>query len=396
MEDLQRLRAYQENYFRMFDSSYKRYLHKVVDFSNRLIGIIGARGVGKTTFLLQYLKEHTLPVSKKLYFSADAIEVDSLFEIAYTFSREGGELLIIDEIHKYNDFEKELKKIYDMLDLKVIFSGSSALRLDHAKADLSRRAIIYKMKGLSFKEFIEMKENIVLPSYSKEALFTNHMEVAHTLLQKIKPYAYWKEYLERGYYPFYFESQDTYLLRLKETINIVIETDIPSIFTIEYEKVNSLKKLVRLVCESAPFKINIKTLSEKIEIRDYQTLYRYLEYLHRGSILTLIRPKSRGDTIFAKPEKLYLSNTNLHHAYCSKVEIGTVREVFFMSMIGEEHLEVPKKGDFLIDNKYIVEVGGANKGFKQIKDLENSYVIADDIEIGSGNKIPLWLFGFLY
>ena len=396
MEHLQILRTYQENYLRMFDADYKRYLHRIVDFSDKLIGIVGARGVGKTTFLLQYLREHSLPTRKKLYFSADAIEVDSLFDIAYSFYREGGELLIIDEIHKYPHFEKDLKKMYDMLDMKVIFSGSSALRLDHAKADLSRRAIIYSMIGLSFKEFIEMKEGIELPYYTKEELFENHSEIAHTLLQKIKPYAHWREYIERGYYPFYFESKESYLLRLKETINIVIETDIPSIFSIEYEKVNSLKKLVRLVCESAPFRINIKSLSEKIGIKDYQTLYRYLEYLHRGSILTLIRPKSRGDTIFAKPEKLYLANTNLHQAYCTNAEKGTVREVFFMSMVGEEHLEVSKKGDFLVDGKYIVEIGGKSKSYKQIKDIENSYVIADDIEIGFGNKIPLWLFGFLY
>ena len=396
MEILETLRLYQENYLRIFSATYKRYLHKQVNFDEKLIGIVGARGVGKTTFLLQYLREHPLTISKKLYFSADAVDVDSLFDIAYLFYKEGGKLLIIDEIHKYKNFEKELKKIYDMLGLNVIFSGSSALKLDHAKGDLSRRAMLYSMKGLSFREFVEIKTGMQLPIVTLETLFDTHIDVAHELLQTFKPYEYWKEYLTYGYYPFYFENRESYPIRLKETINTVIEVDIPSIFPIEYGKINNLKKLVRLVCESPPFKINIKSLSEKIGIKDYQTLYRYLEYLHRGRILTLIRSKSRGDNIFSKPEKLYLGNTNLHYAYCNHTEIGTVREVFFMSMLDSDILEVAKQGDFIVKDIYTVEIGGNNKSFKQIKDLKDSFVISDDIEIGSGNKIPLWLFGFLY
>jgi len=393
---LETLREYQENYLMLFDTEYRRYLHREVDFSVKLIGIVGARGVGKTTFLLQHLRDSPLPLEKKLYFSADDLDIDSLFDVAYAFAKEGGELLIIDEIHKYRYFEKELKKIYDMLALQVIFSGSSALRLDHAQGDLSRRAMLYMMHGLSFREFIEIKENITLPLYSKEEIFTNHTEIARTLRKSIKPYEFWKEYLHFGYYPFYFEDPRGYPLRLKRTINTVIEVDIPSIFPIEYEKILSLKKLVRLVCESPPFKINIKALSEKMGIRDYQTLYRYMEYLHRGRILSLIRAKSRGDSIFVKPQKLYLANTNLHTAYCDSMEMGTLREMFFMSMIGEENIEVAGRGDFIVDGTYVVEIGGKNKSYKQIKDIESSYVVADDLEVGFGNKIPLWLFGFLY
>ncbi len=396
MNTLEILREYQEHYLMRFDSTYKRYLHKEVDFSLKLIGIVGARGVGKTTFLLQHLREVPLPFEQKLYFSADDLDIDSLFDVAYAFSKEGGELLIIDEIHKYRNFEKELKKIYDMLALKVIFSGSCALQLDHARGDLSRRVMLYRMKGLSLREFIEMKEGITLPAYSNKEIFADHAAIARSLLKQIKPFAFWREYIAYGYYPFYFEDKKGYPLRLKQTVHTVIEVDIPSIFPIEYEKIVSLKKLVRLVCESPPFKINIKALAEKMGIRDYQTLYRYMEYLHRGEILRLIRAKSRGDTIFVKPQKLYLANTNLHHAYCDTVEVGTLREVFFMSMIGEERLEVAKRGDFVVDGKYVVEIGGKNKSFHQIKDLPDSYIAADDIEIGFGNKIPLWLFGFLY
>jgi predicted AAA+ superfamily ATPase len=396
MNILETLREYQENYLMLFDTAYKRHLHKEVDFSVKLIGIVGARGVGKTTFLLQHLRDNPLPLEKKLYFSADDLDIESLFDVAYAFAKEGGELLVIDEIHKYRYFEKELKRIYDMLSLKVIFSGSSALRLDHARGDLSRRVMLYSMHGLSFREFIEIKENITLPSYSLEEIFTSHADIARGLLKSIKPYAFWKEYLSFGYYPFYFEDAKGYPLRLKQTINTVIEVDIPSLFPIEYEKALSLKKLVRLVCESPPFKINIKALSEKMGIGDYHTLYRYMEYLHRGRILSLIRAKSRGDSIFVKPQKLYLGNTNLHYAYCNNMEMGTLREVFFMSMIADENIEVATKGDFVVDGKYVVEIGGKSKGFQQIKDIKNSFVIADDTEVGFGNKVPLWLFGFLY
>ena len=396
MDTLGILKNYQNNYLEMLKFDYKRYIHDIVDFDQRLIGIIGARGVGKTTFLLQYLKENKLPFSKKLYFSADSIELDSLFDVAYAFYKSGGKLLIIDEIHKYKNFEIELKKIYDMLDLQVIFSGSSALRIDNSKGDLSRRAVLYTMKGLSFREFIELKTSTTLPKYDFKELLKKHEDIAYEINGKIKPYEFWSEYLRYGYYPFYFEDTKSYLIRLKETINTVIEVDIPSLFPIEYDKIINLKKLVKLICLSKPFKINLKELATKIGTSDYQTLYKYLEYLKRGKIFNILRPKSKGDSIFIKPEKLYLANTNLHYAYCQNAEVGTIREVFFMSMFDDEQLEAVNKGDFLVDEKYLIEVGGAKKSFRQIKEIEQSFVIADDIDIGSGNKIPLYLFGFLY
>lgn len=174
------------------------------------------------------------------------------------------------------------------------------------------------------------------------------------------------------------------------------EVDIPSIFPIEYDKIINLKKLVRLVCQSKPFKVNIKELSTKIGISDYQTLYKYLEYLKRGKILNLLRAQTKGDSIFVKPDKIYLANTNLHYSYCDQVEIGTIREVFFMSMFDEKDITLSSKGDFSVKDTYIVEIGGKTKSYKQIKDLPNSFIVSNDITIGSGNKIPLWLFGFLY
>ncbi len=394
---LNELKEQQRKLFKKVDFKYKRYFFNL-NLEKQLAGIVGARGVGKTTFLIQYLKALDIPFSKKLYLSADIVTIPSLYEVAEQFEKEEGEVLVIDEIHKYRNFEIELKKIYDLLNLKVIFSGSSALRLDNAKADLSRRAIIYEVEGLSFREFIEMRKEITLPSYKLEEIVANHEDIAYALLDKFNLTLLFREYIKYGYYPFYFEDRDDYLLRLNQTINTVIEVDIPSIFPIEYESIGNLKKLIRLICESHPFTPNIKELLVKMGMQEnYKGLYRFIEYLNRAKIFNVIRSKTKGDNIFTKPDKIYLNNTNLHHAYCKEHSIGTSREVFFASMLKLDHsLTIPKKGDFLVDKKYLFEVGGKNKSFKQIKDMENSFVIADDIEIGFGNKIPLWLFGFLY
>ena len=395
---LNEIREYQQAIFKKNNFSYKRYFHKSLNLDKKLIGIIGARGVGKTTFLIQYLKNLNTPFSKKLYISADTITIPSLFEVANAFSKEEGEILVIDEIHKYKNFEIELKKIYDILDLKVIFSGSSALKLDNAKADLSRRAIVHDVYGLSFREFIELEKNITLPSYSLEEILNNHVDIAYELLTKFNLTLLFREYIKSGYYPFYFEDKEDYLIKLNETINTVIEVDIPSIFPIEYDSIQNLKKLVRLICLSHPYTPNIKELLAKMDMKDnYKGLYRFIEYLNRAKIFNTLKSSSKGDSIFTKPDKIYLNNTNLHYAYCQSSNIGTIREVFIASMLQNKHtMAMAKKGDFLVDEGYTFEVGGKNKSYKQIKDIKESFVVADDIEVGSKNKIPLWLFGFLY
>ncbi len=376
-------------------TKYKRYFFNSFDF-DRMSGIIGARGVGKTTFLLQYLKKSTLAPSKKLYISADSIKIDSLFELAKIFQNEGGELLIIDEIHKYNGFESELKKIYDFLELQVIFSGSSALQINNSKADLSRRAIVFEVEGLSFREFLELKLDMTLPSFTLKEILNSHVDIAYELLEKFDLELF-SEYLYSGYYPYYFDKSSSYKIKLGETINTVIEVDIPSIFNIEYQNIRTLKKLLLILCESVPYTPNINELLSKMGMgSDYRSLYRYLDYLHKAKIITLMRPVTKGDNIFTKPEKIYFNNTNLHYAYCNTPNIGTIREVFFKSMLFNHSLNIPKKGDFFVDDRYTFEIGGKNKNYKQIKDIPNSYIVADDIKVGSGNKIPLWLFGFLY
>ncbi len=385
-------------YLNSLKSTHKRYFYDEIDHNNRLIGIIGARGVGKTTYIIYYIKNLNISINKKLYISADSVELSntSLIEIAKEFSKIGGEVLAIDEIHKYKNFEVELKQIYDMLDLKVIFSGSSAITLEHSKADLSRRAVVYRVHGLSFREFLEFKTGLSFESHKLDDILSNHTDIAYEILQKIKPYEYWSEYLHFGYYPFYFENPNIYKLKLNETVNTVIEVDIPSIFKIKYEYVINLKKLLTLICNSAPFKLNIKELSTKIGI-DRDTLYLYLDYLHKGKILNVIRAKTKGDNIFSKPDKIFLNNPNLNYSYCRDANIGTIRETIFATLLSVDHeVEIPKEGDFLIDDSCLFEVGGKGKSFKQIRDIDKSFVVADNIEVGFGNKIPLWLFGFLY
>ena len=377
---------------------YKRYFFDIVDFDERLIGIVGARGIGKTTFLLQYLDQLQIEYEKKLYFSVDSIfgyDV-TLFDIAEEFSLIGGKILVIDEIHKYKNFEVELKEIYDFLDIKVIFSGSSAIELEHKKADLSRRAILYRVKGLSFREFLELRLDTKFNSYTLEDILTNHSKIAKDLTKQIKPLEHFKDYLKYGYYPFYFETPNTYFLKLEETINSVIESDLSQIFNIEPNNITKLKQLVSYICNSKPYELNLSNLATKIGI-NRKTLYLYIHYLTLGDIFLKVLPKTKGDTIFSKPSKLYLNNTNLNYAYCDNLEVGTLREIFFTNQIElNNKISYSKIGDFLIDDKYIFEIGGKNKSFKQIKDISNSFIVADDIEVGFGNKIPLYLFGFLY
>ena len=400
---LNKFRQFQNALLKTLKTTHTRYFYDDLLNDEKLLAIVGARGVGKTTTLLQYLKKHKLPSSKKLYVSVDWFDSETLFEIAEEFYKNEGKLLIIDEIHKYPNFEKELKNIYDIFDLRVIISGSSALSINHAKADLSRRVLKKEVKGLSFREFLEFKHNISLPVVKLEDILKSHVDLSYDILQQIeKPSILpdFKEFLANGYYPFYFQNRDSssYLLKLKETINVVLEVDIPSIANIKYTTIRKFKKLIEFICGSNPYSPNMQTLLAKMDMHknEYSELYRYLDFLQKAKILRLIKSANKKDIILTKPEKIYLNNPNLHYAYCTHTESGTLREAFFAAMLEGFELFAPKQGDFLIEDKYVVEVGGKGKGFKQIRDIENSYVAADNLEVGDGSKIPLWLFGFLY
>ncbi len=391
-------RKQQYIYKKIENITYKRYFFDAVNFDERLVGLIGARGIGKTTFLLQYLKSLDIDDEKKLYFSVDSIAASNvkLFDIAEDFYNIGGKVLVIDEIHKYKDFEIALKEIHDFLDLHVIFSGSSAVVLEHKKADLSRRAVIYRLKGLSFREFLELKLGQKFDAMSLENILQNHVALSREIVRRIKPLEHFKEYLRFGYYPFYFETPQTYCLKLEETVNTVIESDLPIIYNIEPSNIHKLKQLTAYLCTSKPYELNVTALAQKIAI-NRKTLYQYIHYLTLGNVFSRLEARGKGDTVFSKPAKLYLNNPNLNHCYCEESEIGTIREEFFFNMLSQDYkLLYPKQGDFVVDEKFVFEIGGKNKGFGQIKDIPDSFVAADDIEVGFGSRIPLWLFGFLY
>jgi hypothetical protein len=377
---------------------YKRFLFEKIDFEAKLIGLIGARGAGKSTMVLQYLKGSKIPKDQYMYISCDhpLVASKTLFEIAEEFSAHGGKVLVIDEIHKKKDFCIELKNIYDFFDIQVIFTGSSAISLEACQSDLSRRALIYRLPILSLREYIELHSNERFKSYSLEDILTNHLAISAAVLEKTKPYKYFKEYLKFGAYPFVLEGSMSYHQRLVEIVKETLNYDVATIYNIPLVNITSLYKLLEVICASKPYEITYEKLSTDIGISK-NTLKQYLVYLNKANLLNIVGGIAKGNSYIKKPEKLYLNNTNLFEILCDKNELGTVRETFFSSQVGYFHnLHYPKKGDFLIDEKYTIEIGGKDKSFTQIKEMPNSFVVADGLEVGFGNKIPLWLFGFLY
>ena len=377
---------------------YKRFLFEKIDFDERLIGILGSRGVGKTTMLLQYLNS-IYKKRKTLYIIADhpLIAQLGLFAIADEFQKKGGEVLIIDEIHKIKNFEIDLKLIYDsFFTLKVIFTGSNAIALDNAKADLSRRATIYKLPILSFREYLELETGEKFNFLSLEEILKNHTTYATEIVSKIKPLAYFDKYLKNGAYPFYKTSKNSYIQKLLNASMQILETDLPMIYAIDYDKINSLKKMMIMLCQSEPYDINISKLCGAVELNQ-RTLYKYLWILQAAGLIRMLGAKSSGVSIISKPEKLYLDNTNLFSIFCNNPKIGTLRETFFASQVSYDHtINYPKSGDFIVDDRYVFEIGGKDKSFSQLKNIKNGFVGADDIEIGVDHKIPLWMFGFIY
>jgi len=393
---LKNIKRYQDRFLKSFDITYRRYLFKEIDFNDKMIAIFGARGVGKTTMLFQYLLDLQKENKEALYISLDYpfLSGVDLIEIVEAFVDSGGEYLLLDEVHRYKDFSSYLKTIYDLFDIKVIFTSSSATSILDAKSDLSRRITLYNLYGFSFREYLEVNFSMVLESYTLESLLDRHTKIAKTI--KIDILKEFKIYVKTGYYPFYTQKQSSYLQNLLNTINLTIDLDLTSLGLIEQKYTYKLKKLLEVICESKPFEVNytkIATLSEISRVK----LYDYISYLSDGQMLLLVDEASKGLKKINKPTKIYFNNTNLLHAYCENSEIGTRRETFFANQLSQQYrLHIPKKGDFLVEEKYLFEIGGKNKSFKQIADISNSFVAADDIKVGSGNKIPLWLFGFLY
>ena len=377
---------------------FRRYIFDDLENSTaKLTSIYGSRGVGKTTLLMQLLDQSK--VEDKLYISCDhpMFYGVSLFDFVDEYSKRGGELICIDEVHEAKNYEQELKSIYDFLDIKVYFTGSSAIAL--RSPDFARRYSMYHLYPLSFREFLELTQDVTLKSYALEEVLNSHERVSNDIinaLQDKKIIKYFDMFLDVGAYPFYFEDKSRYIDRINDTINKILHIDLSKIYSIQPDKVDTLKKILLTVCISKPFEFNIEKLAQIAGITK-ATLYKYLHYLHDAELITLISNEAKRFANVRKADKLYLSNPNLFNALCNRSEKGTIRETFFVSQVKADHsVYYANKGDFLVDERYSVEVGGKNKSFKQVKDLPNSYVVADDIEVGHGNKIPLWLFGFLY
>lgn len=371
-----------------------------VDWADRFIGIKGSRGVGKTTLVMQYIKQNFKPDNKVLYISLDNIyfSENRLYNLADDFHKKGGELLAVDEVHRYPNWAIELKNIYDDIpNLKVIFTGSSLLHLRKAKADLSRRAVIYDMPGFSFREFLSYEMKTDFKVFNLEDIIQNHVEIAIELIGKVKPLAMFGDYLNYGYYPYYLENKRTFHQKLYETVLTVLEVDIPQIESIQVSGISYLKKLLKIISRSVPFKPNMNALSGRTGI-SLNTMKTYLQYLNDAELMSMLKFQEKGINSLNKPEKIYLENTNLIYNLAENIpDIGNIRETFFYNQT-QKHLPVnaSKHSDFLIDDKFTFEIGGKNKTGKQIENIEHSYLAKDGIEIGSGNSIPLWLFGFLY
>ena len=396
-------------FLKVKNSPYRRYFIRKHSFAHRMSIILGQRGVGKTTTLVQLLLEESGGDRfdpRILYVQADhfALGSLSLYEIAEKFQMHGGKWLAIDEIHKYPDWSKELKSISDtFIHLKLFVSGSSALQIYKGTHDLIRRSASYTMQGLSFREYLELSHGLELPSYSLDEICQNHQKIADELMNKLpfKVIPEFNKYLKVGYYPYYFEinDPDAYKITLEQSFHMTIESDLAAIYPhLVGSSEKKIKQLLMFIATAVPFTPNWQKIMQILDIGDLRTLKSYFSHLEEACLVHSISKASNKLSKLESPDKVYLDNTNQLFAISSKdPDKGNVRETYFLTMLSQNHtITLPMEGDFLIDEHYLFEVGGKNKGFTQVKSHPHSYLALDDLELGVGNKIPLWLFGFLY
>lgn len=389
-------------YLRLLDQvnmEFVRYLYDEINWSDQLIVIKGQRGVGKTTLILQYIRNEIKDPLRALYVSLDDMHFTnhSLMDLAETFVLNGGKHLFIDEVHRYPQWSMILKNLYDFYpDLQIIVSGSSAIALELSKADLGRRASVYTLYPLSFREFVALHHHKTLPRISLMEVLEHHEAIAVELNKKIRSIELFNLYLRFGTYPFWKEKDVLFYDKLRLQTGTVIDTDIPATEKITYETQIKIKKLLQLISAAVPFKPNISELSQKVGTsRDL--LLRYLHLLANAGILHLIDQQGSAGSILQKPEKIYLDNSVLMLAFDDNAKEGTIRETFFVNQISvRSKIVIPPKGDFLVNDRYLFEVGGKNKTQKQIATAENSFLALADIPYGYQNRIPLWLFGLTY
>lgn len=373
-----------------------------VHWDNQLIAIRGSRGVGKTTLLLQYIKQHYPPGSREvLYCSLDSIYFSNhtLLDLADKFYMMGGKHLFLDEVHKYPTWSKEVKEIYDLYPtLKVVFSGSSLLNILNADADLSRRCLPYNLYGLSFREYLMFYKNIRIPIRTLEEVLSHSTEICREVNEKCRPVQMFNEYLRQGYYPFYNGNKEDYYINIENVVNLILEQEMPLLCGIDPAYVRKLKALLSVLASSVPYEVDTTKLATVIGL-SRNSLLAYLANMERAELLKLLYSDLYSVKKMQKPDKIYIQNPNLLYVLASeRVQTGTARETFVINQLSVKHeVEYGKKnGDFVVDRKYTFEVGGADKDFSQIADIPNSYVLADNIEYPIGHKLPLWMVGLIY
>ena len=378
---------------------FKRYLYNQINWEARMIVIKGERGVGKTTMLLQHILENYPDIDRTLYVSLDDLwfTTHSLLDLVDWANQHGIGRLYLDEVHRYRLWSETLKNIYDNYpDMSIVYTSSSLLAMDNAKVDLSRRQTPYTLQGLSFREFLDFENVISVPPIPIETLLQGHVGIAMEIVKKTKITPLFENYLKYGYYPFFREAGEDFSSHLREIISVVIENDLPSVENISFDTVQKVKKLLMIVSESVPFEPNMSELWKQLSTNNELGL-RMLYALDKAQILSLLTAKTKSYKYLFKPDKIFLNNPNLMYALCPVVNTGNMRETFFhnqMSVIND--VTLPSKGDYLINDRFLFEVGGKNKSFDQIKDVEDSFLAVDETEVGFANRIPLWLFGLTY
>lgn len=382
-------------------SRFARFLKNRINWNHRLISITGARGAGKTTLILQHIIESFGKPSKEVLYvdvSHFYFTTNTILDLADEFYKKGGKYLFLDEIHRYAGWANEIKQIHDTYaELHVVFTGSSILEIDKGGADLSRRLVRYFLPGLSFREFIQIDQNIELNTIDLNHILKEHREITHDIILKIKPLAIFSDYLQYGYYPFFIDGKDVYAEKLLNTINQILEVDLPASVNIDYSSIRKLKILLSIVSESVPFKPNFNKISQLTEV-SRPTLSRLFELLEKAQLINSLQTSVSGIRQLGKVDKVYVNNPNIMAILApDNANKGNLRETFFLNQLKNIHkVEIPDAGDFIVDDKWTFEVGGKNKSISQIRNISNAFIVADDIETGYETKIPLWLFGFLY
>jgi len=401
-QEIQKLYDSMEHRLEKVETKFHRYLLPMIDWRDDLICIKGARGTGKTTLLLQrYLEEFKRKGSQDaLYVSADDLwfSTHTLKDVADYLHTHGIGHLFIDEIHHAEEWQKNIKNISDeYADLHVVYSGSSLLKLERAKADLSRRQAVYELKGLSFREYLKFEGVLDVPSVTLDDILVRHRELALDITSHIKILPHFSRYLKTGFYPFYKKVFGQYEQRLLAIVNQVLESDYPAVEEVTPATVRKIKKMLMILSASCPQLPQMNRLYAELETNRVCGL-NMLNVLERAGLLQLLSSEKASLKNLSRPDKIYPDNPNMMYALTGTVNMGTLRECFFLNQLRSagHTVNYPPQGDFLVNDQYLFEVGGEGKGFDQIKDIAKSYVVNDDTEIGFGNKIPLWLFGFMY